>query len=154
MNSFASLFGERFSIFSNLKLFLWECDSNPLCQKCPCSEFFWSVFYRFSVEFEDLQKKLSVFNQNPGKYRPEKLGLRSFLFAVPILKKNSDCRPYLIMEIDIFVYIYTHKFHALLEYFSKYHSLFLFFYAVDFLLDFVFVKNFVITKQSAFALNR
>ena len=58
------------------------------------------------------------------------------------------------MEIDIFVYIYTHKFHALLEYFSKYHSLFLFFYAVDFLLDFVFVKNFVITKQSAFALNR
>ena len=58
------------------------------------------------------------------------------------------------MEIDIFVYIYTHKFHALLEYFSKYHSLFLIFYAVDFLLDFVFVKNFVITKHSAFALNR
>ena len=58
------------------------------------------------------------------------------------------------MEIDIFVYIYTHKFHALLEYFSKYQSLFLFFYAVDFLLDFVFVKNFVITEQSAFAFNR
>ena len=64
---------------------------------------------------------------------------------MPILKKNSGCRPYLIMEIDIFVYIYTHKFHALLEYF---------FYAVDFLLDFVFVKNFVITEQSAFAFNQ
>ena len=28
-----------------------------LRQKCPCSEFFWSVFFRTQTEYEDLQGK-------------------------------------------------------------------------------------------------
>ena len=59
----------------------------------PVRSFSGLYFTVFRLNSKIYKKKLSVFNPNPGKYRPEKLGLRSFLFVVPILKKPQavDC---------------------------------------------------------------
>ena len=42
-------------------------------EKCPYSEFFWSVFSRIWTEYGEI----SVFSPNAGKYGPEKLQIRT-----------------------------------------------------------------------------
>ena len=45
---------------------------SPLREKCPYSEFFWSVFSHIQTEYGDAPY-LSVFKPNARKYGPEKL---------------------------------------------------------------------------------
>ena len=47
-------------------------DNFSLREKCPYSEFFWSVFARIQTEHGEIPY-LSIFNPNVGKYGPEKL---------------------------------------------------------------------------------
>ena len=44
-------------------------------EKCPYSEFFWSVFSRIRTDYGEIQY-LSVFTPNAGKYGPEKPRIR------------------------------------------------------------------------------
>ena len=44
-----------------------EAEEYTLCEKCPYSEFFWSVFSRIRTEYEGIRRK----------YAPEKLQIRS-----------------------------------------------------------------------------
>ena len=50
-----------------------------LHEKCPYSEFFWSVFSRILTECGKILRTpyLSVFSQNAEKYGPEKLRIRT-----------------------------------------------------------------------------
>ena len=43
----------------------------PLREKCPYSEWLWSVFFRIRTEYERYLVFLSVFSPNAGKYGPE-----------------------------------------------------------------------------------
>ena len=52
-------------------------DTHSLREKCPYSEFFWSVFFRIWTEYGEATEYLSVFGPNAGKYRPEKLRIRT-----------------------------------------------------------------------------
>ena len=45
----------------------------PLCEKCPYSEFFWSVFSRIRTEYGEIRR----ISPNVEKYGPDKLGIRT-----------------------------------------------------------------------------
>ena len=47
-----------------------------LREKCPYSDFFWSVFFRILTDTN--ARYLSIFSPNTGKYGPEKLRIRTF----------------------------------------------------------------------------
>ena len=47
-----------------------------LREKCPYSEFFWSVFSHICTEYGEILR-VSLFSQNAGKYRPEELLIRT-----------------------------------------------------------------------------
>ena len=53
--------GQTFTLFRMYK------SKFTLSEKCPYSEFFWSVFLRIWTEY------LSILSPNAGKYGPEKL---------------------------------------------------------------------------------
>ena len=53
----------------------------PLHEKCPDTEFLWSVFFCIRTEYGDLRSN-SVFSPNTGKYGPEKTSYLNTFYAV------------------------------------------------------------------------
>ena len=66
--------------------------TSPLCKKCPCSEFFWSVLSRIRTEYGDLPRKyLYSFRkrENTDQKTPEYGHFsRSGLLSAKILYEN------------------------------------------------------------------
>ena len=98
------------SIFPSLCLFVSSCEMSesivfvpvcvhlsayfsltfPLREKCPYSEFFWSVFSRIRTEYGEILG-------NAGKYGPEKLRIRTlFTFT-----EKSDCDITFNLKIEL-----------------------------------------------------
>ena len=50
---------------------------HALSEKCPYSEFYWSVFSHIWTEYRDISILLSIFSPNAGKYGSENLRIRT-----------------------------------------------------------------------------
>ena len=57
-----------------LYIFSWK---KPLCEKFPCSEFFWSTFSCIHAEYGEIRSTNFVFTTNVGKHESEKLWIRT-----------------------------------------------------------------------------
>ena len=67
----------------NLTPSVHEILERSLREKCPYSQFFWSVFSRIRAE--------SVLSANTGKYGPEKLQIHGLKDSVPVRKLRCCC---------------------------------------------------------------
>ena len=76
------------TIVSNIRYLARQ--SLPMCEIYPYSEFFWSVFFPHLDWIGRYTVYLSAFRPNAGKYRPEKLQMRTLFMHCSVLRKLEN----------------------------------------------------------------